>query len=382
MEITDSLKEAIVGYFEGKLTQSQADELLAWVGKDDENRQYFTRMGEIWHATSSLNEEAIDRNDILRAIQEKITERGIRRLPVKELRVRLLTLYRIAATLLVLVTLGIISLLLFNKPKTPETNSSFVETTAPKGSRSLITLADGTTVWLNADTRLRYPVDYGTTNRNVYLDGEAYFKVVRNRKLPFRVYTSDITVTALGTAFNVKAYRDEGIIETTLEEGSIRIDPMKKGKDEGTGKPVFLKPRQNAVFQKQEGNMAVSDQAQPGEKAKVTPDEKLKSLEVIVNTVPDTRLFTSWKDPRWIFKNEKLGSLVPKLERRYDVNIVFVDKTLENYAFNGILLEESLEQVLAAIRLTAPIRYEINAKEVRLFEDKKLMEQYKNILNP
>ena len=74
--------------------------------------------------------------------------------------------------------------------------------------------------------------------------------------------------------------------------------------------------------------------------------------------------------------------MVSKLERRYDVSIEFVDKTLEDYAFNGTLLEESLEQVLAAIRLTAPIRYEINAKEVRLFEDKKLMEQYKNILNP
>jgi ferric-dicitrate binding protein FerR (iron transport regulator) len=220
-------------------------------------------------------------------------------------------------------------------------------------------------------------VDYGTNNRNVFLEGEAYFKVTKNKKLPFKVNTSDITITALGTAFNVKAYNDEGTIETTLEEGSVRIDDLHKGSK--SSKSVILKPSQIATFHKQAGNVAVTGQAP----AVTKPASRLPaSVPVRVSNVADTRLYTSWKDPRWIFKNEKLSLLVTKLERRYDVDIIFMDKSLEDYAFTGTLLEESLEQVLAAIMYTAPVRYEINAKEVRLYEDRNTMNQYKGIMNP
>ncbi len=383
VEISDSLQEIIVSYYEGNLAQSQADELLAWVRQNDENLRYFRQMGDIWQATNRLNQPEVDKNAAIKVIQGKITERGIRRLPGREIRLRLSTLFRIAAAIVVLIALGTSGLLIFKKNQSYSQSASFVETSAPKGSRSLITLSDGTTVWLNADTKFRYPLDYGTSNRNVYLEGEAYFKVSENRNLPFRVNTSDITVTALGTAFNVKAYKEEGTIETTLEEGRVRIDAVNAAGGAGRLKPVVLKPNQNAVFQKQAGELVIRTPNEKPDKAdESSAVEALKVKPIVVRDVSDTRPFTSWKDQRWIFKNEKLGSLVPKLERRYAVNIVFVDKALEDYAFNGTLLEESLEQVLAAIRLTAPIRYEINAKEVRLFEDKKLMEQYKNILNP
>jgi|GEM_PF-29123 transmembrane sensor len=382
VEISDSLQEVIVSYFEGKLTQAQADELLDWVRQDDNNLLYFRQMGELWHASGYLQQPELDETRALEAIKGRITERGIRNLPGREIRFRLSSLFKVAAAMLAIVALGITGMLIFHKSQSAVTTSLFVETSAPRGSRSMITLPDGTTVWLNADTKFRYPVDYGTTNRTVFLEGEAYFKVSRNKKLPFKVHTSDITVTALGTAFNVKAYKEEGTIETTLEEGRVRIEGMKATGQAGQVKPVVLKPRQSAVFQKSAGDIAVNDQDRPASHVEPSATKELKILPIQVNDVTDTRLYTSWKDTRWIFKNERLASLVPKLERRYDVKIEFIDKELEDYAFNGILLEESLEQVLAVIRLTAPIRYEVNAKEVKLYVDKNLLEQYRNILNP
>jgi transmembrane sensor len=281
-----------------------------------------------------------------------------------------------------MVALGVTGLLIFKKSQSFETTASFVETSAPKGSRSLITLPDGTSVWLNADSKFRYPLDYGITNRSVFLEGEAYFKVSRNKKLPFRVKTSDITVTALGTAFNVKAYKEEGFIETTLEEGRVLIEGIITSGNAKSVKSVVLKPKQTAVFQKQHIEPVITDNKQSIKTEEPDRMEPAKTWPIQVKEVTDTRLYTSWKDSRWIFKNEKLESLVPKLERRYAVRIVFVDKSLEKYAFNGILLEESLEQVLDVIRLTAPIRYEVNANEVKLYEDKELMKEYNRVLNP
>jgi len=242
----------------------------------------------------------------------------------------------------------------------------------------LIILPDSTSIWLNSDTKLRYKTDYGLTNRTVFLDGEAYFKVHKNPDLPFQVFTSEIKVTALGTAFNVKAYNDEGSIETTLEEGRVAIDRANTEKKENSDQVIVLKPKQTAIYSKQEGNFAVIEQAIQNKINKSVIQDK-PVLQVKISEVSDIRLFTSWKDPKWVFRNEKFGSLATKLERRYNITIVFVDKSIEEFTFTGTIREESIEQVLAAIRMISPIRYEINSTVVKLYKDKGLEVQYKKL---
>jgi len=382
LEISDSLKESIISFFEGKLTQSQADELLTWTKQSESNMHYFVQIKEIWHAAGMLNKKEPDIEKGFSDIRKKIAERDIRKLPAKEIRLSLPALLRIAASFLILVALGISGILFFNRNREVTLNTSFVETSVPKGSRSLITLPDGSVVWLNSDTRFRYSVDFGKADRKVFLEGEAYFKVARNEKIVFQVNTSDISVKALGTAFNVKAYKDEENVETTLEEGQVSIDLLNPEKNLNHIKSVLLKPKQTAIYKKQAGDVSVvDDRNQPLKVVKPAAVKKPDEIPLKVINVDDTRLYTSWKDPRWVFKNEKLSSLAPKLERRYDVKITFADKAVEEYAFNGILLEESLEQVLAAIRLTSPIRYEINLKQVNLYEDKQLIKQYRKLFN-
>jgi ferric-dicitrate binding protein FerR (iron transport regulator) len=192
--------------------------------------------------------------------------------------------------------------------------------------------------------------------------------------MPFRVNTSDVCITATGTAFNVKAYNDESIIETTLELGEVRIDALNTSKHKSESQPVFLKPNQKAVFVKSNRNLSIN---QP--QTQLTRDNSepvIKPVHLKVDTMVDTKLTTSWKDSRWIFKSEKLLNLAPILERRYDITIIFRDSVLRSYKFTGTLKEESLEQVLKAMCLAAPIRYEIIHNQVLFFEDSTLKYKY------
>ena len=247
--------------------------------------------------------------------------------------------------------------------------ANLYEVIAPKGSRSVITLADGSKVWLNSGTVLRYNSDFGKKTREVFLEGEAYFSVSENKELPFRVRTNDIYITALGTAFNVKAYNDENIIETTLEKGKVLIEHINTSSSDTYQASVSLKPNQKAIFIRSSGDLSVNDTKPAIITAEKNPKFKVTPVIIKVDSLIDTRLSTSWKDSKWIFKSKKLKELAPILERRYDISISFIDTSLYNYKFTGTLKEESLEQVLKALTLAAPIQFNVNHNKVFLFED-------------
>jgi transmembrane sensor len=246
-----------------------------------------------------------------------------------------------------------------------------------------MTLFDGTRVWLNAGSTLGYNSSYGKSNRDVYLNGEAYFEVSKNKKLPFKVNTSAIRVTALGTVFNVKSYNDEGVIETTLEEGIVRIDPLKTSTAKNSIRPVILKPNQIAIYVKHNRVTHVTKITHQNPSVVAAPasqTEEFNPLPVKVAYISDIKLYTSWKGSRWIFKNEKFSSLAPKLERRYDVHIEFKDSLLRDYTFSGVLKEESIEQVLQAICLTSPVKFNIRSKSVILSIDNVYRNSYDKLL--
>jgi hypothetical protein len=149
----------------------------------------------------------------------------------------------------------------------------------------------------------------------------------------------------------------------------------------GSGKPlvgsqVVLKPNQKALFVKSSGNLSVNEVKPQGNIGTPIPEVKPKVYTIKVDTLVDTKLSTSWKDSRWIFKSEVLHDLAPILERRYDINIVFRDTVLNNYKFTGTIKEESLEQVLKALTIAAPIKYEVLHNTVFLFVDQSQRNKY------
>ena len=242
---------------------------------------------------------------------------------------------------------------------------SYNEITAPYGSNSEIKLPDGSEVILNAGSTLKYRTDFNSENRDLTLVGEAYFKVARNTELPLNVIAGNINIKAVGTEFNVKAYADDELIETTLVEGKVEITRVGENIEEN--KFVDLNPNQKAIYIKETESFSFErienvDPSMPVP-AKTLYDNILISPKVDVNQV------AAWTQGKLIIRGEDLENLCIDLERKYDVTIIFKDNKIKQYRFTGVLLDETLEQVLSAIRLTSPIKFDVAGKTVLLDTD-------------
>jgi transmembrane sensor len=250
---------------------------------------------------------------------------------------------------------------------------TYTEIKAPFGARTEIVLPDGSTVWLNAGSKIKYMSVFNKDNREIQLSGEGYFKVTKNADLPFDVKTGDLSIQALGTEFNVKSYDDEDIIETTLVEGKIAIYQDRKQKGS-----VYLEPHQQALYVKFNKNLTVRD-LEAVKEAKPDVLTFRKGIMYIAEKI-DPVPIVAWKDNRLILKGEELSDLVIKLERKYDVKFVFASEKLKQFRFTGTLENETLTQVLDVIKLSSPIAYTLQGKTVLFFENKHMTEQFNNHL--
>lgn len=249
---------------------------------------------------------------------------------------------------------------------------TFSEITAPYGSKSDIILPDSSHVILNAGSTIRYRSDFNTNNRDIDLTGEAYFKVAKNASLPLIVTAGNLNVKAIGTEFNIKAYHDESFIETTLIEGKVEISQL--GDSIETGQVIDLNPNQKAIYIKESDSYKlekVQDLNSPvAEPVKTIYDNILISPKVDINQV------VAWTKGKLIIKGESLDNLCIELQRKYDVSFVLGDEEISKYRFTGVLLDETLEQVLNVIKLTAPIAYRLEGKTVILNSDKTQLNDY------
>jgi ferric-dicitrate binding protein FerR (iron transport regulator) len=279
---------------------------------------------------------------------------------------------RVAAIIiLIFISGGALSYFIF-KPQEEAAVIAFNEIRAPLGARSEIILPDGSQVWLNAGSKLKYLNVFNKTNRMVSLEGEGYFKVAKNSKLPFNVKAGDLYIVALGTEFNVKSYNDEGIIETTLVEGKVSIRQNQQSKQKS--QTVYLGPHQKAVYVKDEQQLTVEDL----KAARQVKPEILKMKKGIMYVADriDPEPIISWKDNRLILKGEELSSLLIKLERKYDVTFLYESDNIKQFRFTGTLENETLTQVLDVIKLSAPIDYMLEGKIVRITENKLMTKKF------
>jgi transmembrane sensor len=231
--------------------------------------------------------------------------------------------------------------------------------TVPNGSRGSLTLEDGSRIWLNCGSRLSYADFSGAEIREVFLEGEAFFDVTRDRKKPFVVTTSDLKLRVLGTRFNVKSYPSEKITETILVSGRVQIEEINPASP--VKKFIILQPNQKATFYSTTGKLAMDEESK-GVKTNLKIPVK---QEVIESVNPD--LYTSWKDEKLIFSNERLESLVVKMERWYNVNITLKDTLLNNYRYTGQFEKENIEQALQALKLATPLEFRIDKNNITLY---------------
>ena len=201
----------------------------------------------------------------------------------------------------------------------------------PVGGLYELELSDGTRVWLNSVSQLRYPVQFTGKERKVYLSGEAYFDVKTDSLRPFVVESGGMNVRVYGTEFNVTAYRDEKL-RTTLVQGKVGI------KVDGE-KELLLRPGQMAEY-----------------------DVQTKHLEV---QEVNTYLYTAWKEGTFAFKDETIEEIMGRLSRWYDLNVFYANEEVKKQLYDGIIPQvKDFEDILRMIEGTATIHFEIKGNTV------------------
>ena len=204
--------------------------------------------------------------------------------------------------------------------------------TVPYGKRFDIQLSDGTNVFLNAGTSLKYPVKFiKGEDRQVFLNGEAYFEVAKNKTLPFVVKARDVSILVTGTAFNVSSYEEEANTNTVLVEGSVRLY---------NEKGLFNKDSFLALTP---GNLASWDKVE---------------RKMVVSQV-DTSIYTSWKDGVLIFKHMKFSDIIIKLERYYNLKIINKNQMLNERVITARFENNTIEHVLKSLKDIYFIDYNI-----------------------
>ncbi|OIR14170.1 fec operon regulator FecR [mine drainage metagenome] len=247
------------------------------------------------------------------------------------------------------------------------------EVYAKPGAKSKIILPDGTIVWLNSGSKLYYSPKFTDTIRSVALEGEAFFDVVKDAKHPFIVHTSGIDIRVLGTAFNVKSYESDPTIETTLIRGLIEV--VKK--NQSLASKVIVRPHEKLIFNKEDNTLTSSSinaeakYKKEASQASVKIISKEIAIVAIPQSVPDSALTeTAWIYNKLIVDGETFAEFAKKMERWYNVHIVFENPDIEAYRFHSVFEKESVEQALQALQLTASFNYKINDNEIEITEKK------------
>jgi ferric-dicitrate binding protein FerR (iron transport regulator) len=363
----NNINEIITRVLSGEASSEEMQELLFWFRQNESNPKEFAQYEMLWNALEIIgrkNEFNTERayqkfNDYLEGTHDHVKPISL-----------FARISRIAA--IVLIASGISFLAgYYVKPKVQESNA-FCQIVTPKGSKTFVELSDGTKVWLNAESKLKYPEKFDKELRNVYLEGEGYFEVAKDKKRPFIVHTSKIDVRAVGTAFNVKSYDSEDIIQTTLVEGSVIIEKKTNAKKQASNNQentiALLKPHQQATFYKSNSTIDISSKT-----AVIKTTETLSSQRT-VNTIKkdslllekevNTELFTAWKDNKLMFDNEPFESLSIKLERRFNMKFIFKDNEIKAFRFTGHFNEISVEQFLEALQFASPFNFVIDKNNV------------------
>ncbi len=381
IEGKQSADNLISTYLKGELTPRETNELINWIKLDKSNKQYFDECCEIWiTAKAALKNPGYNVQKGFWKFKQKV--KTSEELHIGPDRRRFFkSIFRYAAIFILAFSMSGLLFYYLGRNRVVSAKQSMSELVVPLGSRALFSLPDGTVITLNAGSNLKYDNTFGINDRVVLLEGEAYFKVSKDPTKPFIVRTPYINVTALGTEFNVKAYELDNTIETTLVNGSIKVEPViNSDKDEIT----ILKPNQKLTFYKEDSKF-VDETTKPKENTKTDIHQiqvqKAIPIKRLVKENVNVEPVVSWKENRWIFEQQSLSQIATELERKFDVKINFESDHLKVFRFTGTIIAEPIEQVLEVMSLTAPINFKLKGRVVTLSENKNFEELNKNLYN-
>lgn len=332
----------IIEFILGQSDSEKKSEILAWINSSQENRENFYRLKNLVALTGKIPDNKQKSEQELSLLLTKLS--ATRKAKQRQF---ILNFSKYAAA--IFITFLIARFLIPSQPIN-SADHSWVEVRTTSGQTAEMTLPDGTQVWMNALTQIKYPANYSASHREISISGEAFFKVIHNEKSPFLVHTNTYHIKVLGTSFNVSSYPNDRIGKTTLVEGKVVL------LDKNNKEIETLAPGQLFAFNTANNTYRISEVS--------------------------TNYYTSWKDGYFAFDSEKLESIAAKLERIYAVKINIPEDKVKNISFSGTIMKNKpLEQILQIIELTAPVEFTIvrisdKEDQVTIVSKKKAQNKY------
>ena len=316
-------KEKLQKYALNEITdRTEIEEVVRWIESSEENHQEFNRIKNLWSYSTFVNYDSL--SNLLEDTSEK--RQKLRKINFKS------RIIKYSAVLVLSFLLGGGFVYFVGKPTGSQL--AYNEVIVPYGESAEVILPDKTHVLLNPGSHLVYSSSFNNSKRDVQLSGEAMFEVVHNAKVPFQVHTSNLVVEVLGTTFNVEAYKNADQINVTLVDGAVNVQ-------NNSGQVLAkLNPNQRMIYRKKTGSLTLDE---------MKPD-----------------YYSLWKNGVYNYVDESLSEIAEKLERMYNVKIVFDDKTVRQVKYTGsILKNKPIDQILDVFKYTASIDYSIEVRDNR-----------------
>jgi len=318
--LTNDIDILIARFFDGTISATELEELTNWYSASADNKAAFDRSLLIFRVSHpAFDPASIDVDAAERKVLERIKEKKRFELTT------MVSFFSKAAAILLLPVLALsIYLVIDNQRLGSIAQNTLQEVSALPGTRTHFTLPDGTEVWLNSGSTLTYPLQFEREQRTTKLVGEGYFKVLSDKKRPFVVETAHLNVLVTGTELNVESYPGDSVSLVTLINGKAAVLT-------DANKTINLKPNQC-----------------------VTLDNSTQKYAV--NKV-DAALYGMWKDGILAFRYETLDHIMKRIGRTYNVDIRIKDPVLAKQKYRATFEEESLQQILKALSIAAPVKY-------------------------
>lgn len=306
----------------GSTTEEENRQLMEWFRQCASREEFFKLFESAWKESS---------DEMPRDVQERMYRRLSRGLDEEKKQAKVIPLrsrfsrkiWQRVAVACIIVVLSLVNYNMYHKQKQLSTQNFMVS--AEKGQRAFVTLPDSTKVWLNSDTKISYPADYGMKERNVALVGEAYFEVAKNPAKRFVVKTKGMQVEALGTAFNINAYKNDNKMIASLFSGSVRVSYEDH--------VAILKPHESVKVDLLTRNFLQYE------------DNNMKNIAL-------------WRENEITFDGESLEEIASIINRLYNTTIYIEDESLKKECYIGTVRNNSLENFIDIINLTTPVVYE------------------------
>ena len=343
MEENNHYYKLISAFLSKQASEGQISDLREWLSASEGNRLEFEELKEVWQK-SRIKYQAENIDSLYSKVEKEMLGAGKgqgKTVEHSRPKRRYIHITKWAAAAVIII--GILSVFQFYDQKANQEHLTLEQEIIrenPAGRKTTVRLSDGTIVWLNSESKLYYNTMFGKKDRHVQLEGEAFFEVAKNEKLPFKVFSRGQVIEALGTAFNVRGFSYESQLKVALVEGTVKIQEEK----ETSQRSIILEPGDE--FEKH----FVSGKISLG---------KLNQGEL------------SWKDGNIYFKSASMPEVFRTLERWYGVEISIDDSIDQSWNYTGEFSKETLENVLRSISYSKKFDFEIVEKKVIVKPKKK-----------